>query len=133
MAARSKPLTITACHLMVSHFCSTRFSKGVFMIKVLSLPLLGLLFSTASYAATNEYTMEEVAKHATKEDCWFVVNGNVHNVTAVIPKHKGGEKSIIKNCGKDATTPFETQGGRGKHSAKAHGYLEGTKIGVLKK
>ncbi len=116
-------------------------------MKRFSVLALGLLVSSTAVAsgeasptqptqapvAVKEFTMDEVAKHTTKDDCWFVVNGNVHNVTAVIPKHKGGEKAILKNCGKDATKPFETQGGRGKHSAKALGFLEGTKIGVLKK
>jgi cytochrome b involved in lipid metabolism len=116
-------------------------------MKRLSILALGVLVSGSALASATapvaqpaqtpasvkEFTMDEVAKHATKDDCWFVVNGNVHNVTAIIPKHGGGEKPILKNCGKDATKPFETQGGKGKHSAKAHEYLAGTKIGVLKK
>lgn len=31
-----------------------------------------------------EYTMEEVAKHNTQNDCWVVVNGEVLDVTKVI-------------------------------------------------
>lgn len=79
------------------------------------------------------YTMEEVARHNQKEDCWFVVNDKVYDVTKAIPKHAGGEKPILNNCGKEATKAFETKGGRGKHSDKAVGFLNGMQIGVLKK
>lgn len=83
--------------------------------------------------APKAYTLEEVAKHNKKEDCWFVVNDKVYDVTKVIPKHGGGEKPILNNCGKEATKAFETKGGRGKHSDKAVGFLNGMQIGVLKK
>ena len=33
------------------------------------------------------YTMDEVAKHATKDDCWVVVNGDVYDVTGTICWH----------------------------------------------
>lgn len=32
-----------------------------------------------------EYTMEEVAKHTTKDDCWVVISGQVLDVTKFLP------------------------------------------------
>merc|ERR1719343_65621 len=52
------------------------------------------------------YTMEEVAKHTTKEDCWVVVSGQVLNVTKFLGEHPGGELAILTFAGKDATEEF---------------------------
>eukprot|EP00397_Hematodinium_sp_SG-2012_P007267 GEMP01007309.1.p1 GENE.GEMP01007309.1~~GEMP01007309.1.p1 ORF type:complete len:967 (+),score=138.71 GEMP01007309.1:60-2903(+) len=57
-------------------------------------------------AATGGYTLGEVAKHNTKEDCWVVVNGQVLNVTSFLPDHPGGELAILTFAGKDATEEF---------------------------
>lgn len=32
---------------------------------------------------------EEVAKHATKQDCWVILHGNVYNMTPFLDKHPG--------------------------------------------
>jgi len=52
------------------------------------------------------YTMEEVAKHTTKGDCWVVVAGQVLNVTNFLSEHPGGELAILTFAGKDATEEF---------------------------
>ena len=57
-------------------------------------------------ALQDRVTMEEVAKHVTKEDCWVVVNGRVLNVTNFLPDHPGGELAIFTFAGKDATEEF---------------------------
>jgi cytochrome b involved in lipid metabolism len=51
-------------------------------------------------------TLEEVAKHNTKEDCWVVVSDQVLNVTNFLKDHPGGELAIITFAGKDATEEF---------------------------
>merc|ERR1719191_1206835 len=51
-------------------------------------------------------TMEEVAKHTTKTDCWVVVAGEVLDVTSFLSQHPGGELAIITFAGKDATEEF---------------------------
>jgi flavocytochrome c len=53
-----------------------------------------------------EYTLEEVAKHNTKGDCWVVVNGQVLDVTSFLPDHPGGELAILTFAGKDASAEF---------------------------
>merc|ERR1712051_952374 len=51
-------------------------------------------------------TLEEVAKHNSKADCWVVVNGQVLNVTNFLSEHPGGELAILTFAGKDATEEF---------------------------
>merc|ERR1719428_344140 len=53
------------------------------------------------------YSMEEVAKHTTKTDCWVVVSGQVLNVTKFLGEHPGGELAILTFAGKDATEEFD--------------------------
>merc|ERR1711985_46153 len=53
------------------------------------------------------YTMEEVAKHTTKGDCWVVLSGKVLNVTNFLSQHPGGELAILTFAGKDATAEFD--------------------------
>merc|ERR1719231_1083355 len=51
-------------------------------------------------------TMDEVAKHTTKESCWVVVSGQVLDVTKFLKDHPGGELAILTFAGKDATEEF---------------------------
>lgn len=51
-------------------------------------------------------TMEEVAKHNKKSDCWVVVNGQVLDVTSFLPEHPGGELAILTFAGRDASAEF---------------------------
>jgi cytochrome b involved in lipid metabolism len=52
------------------------------------------------------YTMDDVALHTAKEDCWIVINGQVLDVTTFIPKHPGGEIAIMAFAGKDASSEW---------------------------
>merc|ERR1719393_1057983 len=60
----------------------------------------------SSSGAAGGYSMEEVAKHTTKGDCWVVVAGQVLNVTNFLSQHPGGELAILTFAGKDATEEF---------------------------
>ena len=53
-----------------------------------------------------EYSIEEVAKHNTKTDCWVVVNGQVLDVTSFLPDHPGGPLAILTFAGRDASAEF---------------------------
>ncbi len=57
------------------------------------------------------YTFTEVAKHANATSCWSVISGKVYDLTSFISRHPGGEKNILKICGKDGTNAFEGQHG----------------------
>merc|ERR1719359_1916799 len=52
------------------------------------------------------YTLEEVAKHNTKQSCWVVLDGKVLDVTNFLSEHPGGELAILTFAGKDATEEF---------------------------
>ena len=53
-----------------------------------------------------EFTLEDIAKHNTKEDCWVAVNGLALDVTDFLENHPGGPKAILLYAGKDATEEF---------------------------
>lgn len=52
------------------------------------------------------YTLDDVSKHNTPEDCWVVVDGGVYNVTDFLEDHPGGKRAITIYAGKDATEQF---------------------------
>merc|ERR1719336_3310098 len=53
------------------------------------------------------FTMEEVAKHTTKSDCWVILHNRVLDVTSFLSEHPGGELAILTFAGKDATEEFD--------------------------
>ncbi len=71
-------------------------------------------------------SMEEVAKHASDDDCWIVVKGIVYDCTPFLQEHPGGSSSITMNGGIDCTEDF-----KGIHSPKAWKMLEKYAIGVV--
>jgi flavocytochrome c len=62
--------------------------------------------AATAVVSSGGYSMEEVAKHNTKSDCWVVVAGQVLNVTNFLSSHPGGELAILTFAGKDATEEF---------------------------
>jgi len=87
---------------------------------------------TPETETSNTFTLEEVAVHDNKEDCWLVINDKVYEVTSFIAKHPGGE-AILQGCGKDATVLFKTRpmGSDTEHSEKAYKFLETLYLGDL--
>ncbi|MFZ5437984.1 MAG: cytochrome b5 domain-containing protein [Patescibacteria group bacterium] len=83
---------------------------------------------------TNSFSLEEVAQHATAEDCWMAIEGRVYDVTLYIAEqvHPGG-KAMNKGCGKDATEMWNNIGKETKrpHSAEAMSLLQNFYIGDL--
>jgi len=58
-------------------------------------------------AALPTFSMDEVAKHNTKEDCWIVLYGKAYDLTKFGKVHPGGAALIFDNAGKDATKVFD--------------------------
>ena len=55
----------------------------------------------------NTYTLDEIKKHNTKNDCWIVIHNNVYDVTEFLNEHPGGSSIIVSIAGQDATEYFE--------------------------
>jgi hypothetical protein len=74
------------------------------------------------------FSAEDVAQHATAEDCWTIVDGNVYDVTPFVSRHPGGLAAISQICGVDGTELFS-----GKHGSDSapNSQLESLKIGTL--
>lgn len=93
------------------------------MKKICLLTLLFVVtFSISMAAQLPNYTLADVAKHATPADCWMVLNNTeVYNVTAFLTLHPAGAGPMTPFCGANATTAFNNVG----HSTRAVG-LEAT-------
>jgi cytochrome b involved in lipid metabolism len=84
------------------------------------------------------FKTEEVATHASEDDCWTIVNGGVFDITSYVPRHPGGDE-ILRACGTDGTSLFETRttedgeevGPGTPHSSNAAKQLANFKVGVL--
>lgn len=73
------------------------------------------------------HRLEEIQKHTTETDLWFVRNGRVYNVTAFIDQHPGGMDTLMGVAGKDGTADFDAVG----HSDSAKEDLERYFIGLI--
>lgn len=51
-------------------------------------------------------TIDELRKHDTEKEPWFVINGQVYDGTAFLEGHPGGATSIVGAAGQDATDEF---------------------------
>lgn len=60
------------------------------------------------------YTAEQIATHSGSSSCWSIIDGKVYDFTDWVWKHPGGEKSILRICGKDGSMMFHEQHGAGK-------------------
>eukprot|EP00405_Crypthecodinium_cohnii_P022454 CAMPEP_0206465972 /NCGR_PEP_ID=MMETSP0324_2-20121206/28164_1 /ASSEMBLY_ACC=CAM_ASM_000836 /TAXON_ID=2866 /ORGANISM="Crypthecodinium cohnii, Strain Seligo" /LENGTH=511 /DNA_ID=CAMNT_0053938965 /DNA_START=70 /DNA_END=1605 /DNA_ORIENTATION=+ len=58
-------------------------------------------------ASTKTISMDEVAKHNSKADCWVVLYGKAYDLTKFGRVHPGGAHLIYDNAGKDATKLFD--------------------------
>eukprot|EP00450_Noctiluca_scintillans_P004128 CAMPEP_0194510364 /NCGR_PEP_ID=MMETSP0253-20130528/41673_1 /TAXON_ID=2966 /ORGANISM="Noctiluca scintillans" /LENGTH=509 /DNA_ID=CAMNT_0039353593 /DNA_START=37 /DNA_END=1566 /DNA_ORIENTATION=- len=57
-------------------------------------------------------SMEEVARHNRKDDCWLVLHGKAYDVTKFARKHPGGSQIMYDNAGTDATALFDAIHGK---------------------
>ncbi|KAJ2793378.1 hypothetical protein FBU31_003926 [Coemansia sp. 'formosensis'] len=51
-------------------------------------------------------TMDEVALHNKRNDCWMVIAGKVYNVTHYLEYHPGGKGELMRAAGKDGSALF---------------------------
>lgn len=72
------------------------------------------------------YTLADIATHNTAESCWTAIKGNVYDMTAFISQHPGGERGILKTCGKDGTQDFLGAHSRGPAEKSLTNFIIGT-------
>merc|ERR1712176_271930 len=61
----------------------------------------------AAAVALPTLTMDDVAKHNTKEDCWVVLYGKAYDLGKFAKVHPRGSKLIYDCAGKDGTALFD--------------------------
>lgn len=74
-----------------------------------------------------KYTVTDVAKHNTSEDCWIIIKGRVYDVTAFLDDHPGGPSVLADAAGTDATEQFERAG----HPANVQKTMDKYHIGII--
>ena len=84
--------------------------------------------SGTATSTTTGLTLEAVALHNTRADCWTVINGGVYDLTSWIPQHPGGEQAILGLCGTDGSPRFNGQHGG---AATQAAILAGFKVGDI--
>lgn len=88
-------------------------SSRVFVIfaVLLAVVFAGVFYAKGQYRARNatptqkpemSYGLTEVAKHATGDNCWMAIDGNVYDVSAFTDKHPKGTK-YLTGCGKETS------------------------------
>lgn len=85
----------------------------------------GLAVAIGNYLS---FTLDEVAQHATADDCWVAINSSVYDLSSWVSRHPGGPSPIINICGQEASELFNNQHG-GSNVAQAALIL--LKIGSL--
>ena len=91
------------------------------------------VLAPSSVAADSEsvYTLAEVAEHDQLEDCWMVIENNVYDFSAYVPRHPA-PPSVLQNwCGQEATEGMRTKGYGNNHSDAAWEMMSEYRIGVL--
>lgn len=69
-------------------------------------------------AESARYRLEEVALHASPEDCWLVIDGLVYELTDYLDEHPAPAGVIEPWCGREASQAYHT-----KQRGRAHGAL----------
>ncbi|CAK9190309.1 unnamed protein product [Sphagnum jensenii] len=67
----------------------------------------GSVVAGYSQPVLQSYSLKDVKKHDTPEDCWLIIWGKVYDVTSWVPKHPGGSLIHVK-AGQDCTQLFES-------------------------
>ncbi|CUI12357.1 NADPH-hemoprotein reductase, putative [Bodo saltans] len=65
-----------------------------------------LIPQSSTYGNPHNVSLDELAKHHTRTDCWMAIDGYVYDVSRFVPYHPGGPKILEMYAGRDATVPF---------------------------
>lgn len=104
----------------------------VYMIGAVIAGKLAQPLPVAVAPAVKQYTLKEVAQHATARDCWMAIGGKVYDFSAYLPLHPSAPEVMTRHCGKEATRAFETKDRGRPHSEYATSLLAKYYVGVLR-
>ncbi|MBI2277615.1 MAG: cytochrome b5 domain-containing protein [Dechloromonas sp.] len=82
-------------------------------------------------AAEKTYTTADLAKHATAENCWMAIRGDVYELSAYLPDHPSRPDVVLPWCGREATAAYNTKTKGRPHAPYADELLARYKIGKL--
>lgn len=83
-------------------------------------------------AATDKtYSPAELARHASADDCWMAIGGQVYDFTAYLPQHPADDALMLAWCGKEASEAYRTKTRGRAHSPRADQLLPKYRVGVL--
>lgn len=85
----------------------------------------------AKTSTAKRYTLAEVARHSTPEDCWMAIGGKVYDLTAYLPDHPSRPDVILHWCGREASDAYRTKTKGRTHSSGADQLLTRYFIGSL--
>jgi cytochrome b involved in lipid metabolism len=85
----------------------------------------------APFALPRRFTLAEVARHTSVDDCWMAINGKVYDLTSYLPEHPSRPGIILPWCGKEATDAYRTKTKGRPHSPAADRLLATYQIGLL--
>lgn len=78
------------------------------------------------------WSMDDIAKHCSREDCFLALYGQVFNITDFISKHPGGETILLTNAGKDVTEKFERIHASSGGFDLVEKWCPGSRVGMVK-
>ncbi|MBK1732564.1 cytochrome b5 domain-containing protein [Thiococcus pfennigii] len=93
--------------------------------------LLGAWTAAADEAPLPTYRLEDIAAHASQDDCWMAIDGQVYDVTEHIEIHPTQPELVATWCGKEASEGWHTKNYGQPHSPAAEAMLEEIRIGTL--
>mmetsp|Transcript_23865 Transcript_23865/g.74601 ORF Transcript_23865/g.74601 Transcript_23865/m.74601 type:complete len:445 (-) Transcript_23865:37-1371(-) len=73
-----------------------------------------------------DFTLEEVAKHNSRDSCWIIIHDHVYDVTTWLTSHPGGDYMLLNVAGKDASDAFDAY-----HQKRVRGMLKRHQIGSI--
>ncbi len=92
---------------------------------------LFLIFSFTNIYSENTYTIKEIEKHNSENDCWIIFDQSVYDITKYIGEHDR-YMNIRYWCGHDITLAFKTKDHFGRdHKRSSYTLLETFRIGAL--
>lgn len=96
------------------------FQKQESMSKIVTIASVSnktqIITSTPTAAPVKDI-FAELKNHNVKSDCWMSYQGHIYDITSVFGTHPGGDSVMLKYCGTDMTTGFDT---KDKSSAIPH-------------